>query len=827
MNIFFLKEEEQEIKKLFNFENYNFVSATNVRELSCDILFVLNKSNLRYFIRGEINNNILETINIDYIVINDVNTFNLIKDNFDKIIDTKIEESYLNGEKNKSLYRFFRIGENKLYSIVRNFKNFYYIEDPQGQHTSIDGKKCRKCTDYFLDGVNHYEKDINLMTRYSLEKVKYNKIRVGKNYRVVNFDIETLASVDAVNVPEPLIAIAAHDNFTNELKYWEIRDLDENKEKEMLEDFFKYVSKFDIISGFNITKFDIPYLINRAIKVGADTSLITGIKNSFPSCKYRGKEEISPWFNVIPGISIVDLMGLAEKSIGYLDVKLPDKKLDTLGKYILGESKVEVATPAILFRTKEFEKLKEYTLQDVNIAVKLDEKLGLIELLLATIEIVPGINIDAAVWNSKIIDFYLLSKFSNIVMPSVVKGREKNIKGATVFETISGIHDNVGVFDVAGMYPALIRTFNISPDTKDQNGDIILDKTRFISNKKGILTKLVDDFTELRSYYKKQKKLHEKDKDYKLWQLKEFTVKKILASTYGVFGYVNFRFFDNDIANAITFAGRELLEHMKKISELEGYVVISGDTDSVFIRKADDSEADFENLNIIINDSLNQWVKKYTNIDEVANNHKILIEYETLFHRVIFTTAKKKYMGLIIKEKGRLLDEPKFYGKGNELMRKDTPAGMKEELRKIIMTVLKNSDKSKNIEIIKNRVKEIKTSIKNWTTDDLIIYKEINRDFDSYKVKPIHVRGALNSNKYLGTTFSRQDYKGGYVFVKSRKHPEADILFMNEQTKLNEDFIIDYNKYFQKFILDKILLIFGEHIYKEVIRRDNLITRWL
>lgn len=255
--------------------------------------------------------------------------------------------------------------------------------------------------------------------------------------------------------------------------------------------------------------------------------------------------------------------------------------------------------------------------------------------------------------------------------------------------------------------------------------------------------------------------------------------------------------------------------------------IIVHNTDSVFIRKADDSEADFENLNNVINDSLKQWVKKYANADEVANNHKILIEYETLFHRVIFTTAKKKYMGLIIKEKGRLLDEPKFYGKGNELMRKDTPAGMKEELRKIIMNVLKNSDKSKNIEIIKNRVNEIKSSIKNWTTDDLIIYKEINRDFDSYKVKPIHVRGALNSNKYLGTTFSRQDYKGGYVFVKSRKHPEADVLFMNEQTKLNEDFEIDYDKYFQKFILDKILLIFGEHIYKEVIRRDNLITRWL
>lgn len=831
MDIYFLKEEEQDIMNNIKLDKYSFVTARDLPNLKCDILFVFDRNLLKDFILDlEKYHKLFETSDINYIVVESLDMFEFIRKHFDEIITTKIEECYLNKQKDKNLYRFLRYKDKKLYTIIKNFSNFYYVKDVDGRFTAIDDNKCSKCFDYIeaSDEIykDHYEKDINIMTRYALEMVKKNRVKIGKDYRIVTYDIETLASVDAVNTPQPIIAIAAHDSLTKELKYWEIRELDEKKEKEMLEDFFIYVSKFDVICGFNINKFDIPYLINRANKLGVDTTLLTAIPSCRPSSKFRGKEEISPFFSVIPGINIIDLIGLAEKSIGYLDVKLPDKKLDTLGKYILGESKVEVETPAILFNKKDFEKLKEYTLQDVNIAVKLDEKLGLIELLLATIELVPGLNLDSAVWNSKIIDFYLLSKFPNIIMPSVIRDRQKDIKGAIVFDTIAGIHDNVGVFDCAGMYPSLIRTFNISPDTKDPNGEINLNNTKFVTTKKGILVKLVDDFTELRKLYKIKKKEHEKDKDYKLWQLKEFTVKKILASTYGVFGYSGFRFFDNDIANAITFAGRELLTHMKDFSEKAGYKVIMGDTDGIALNKKDDSIPDFDKLCKDMNESLPQWISKYTSNEEYIKNHKILIEYETLFERVIFTTAKKKYMGLVRMSKGKKLEELQFYGKGNELMRKDTPQGMKKELSKIIMEVLNNKEKSKNIVLIQDRINDIKKSIVNWKTDDLIIYKEINRDFEDYKVKPIHVRGALNSNKHLGTTFSRQDYKGGYVFVKCSKDPCADVLFMNDNTKLSCDFVIDYDKYFEKFIVQKIKLIFGDYIFSKVFQKNKLLAEF-
>jgi len=228
-----------------------------------------------------------------------------------------------------------------------------------------------------------------------------------------------------------------------------------------------------------------------------------------------------------------------------------------------------------------------------------------------------------------------------------------------------------------------------------------------------------------------------------------------------------------------------------------------------------------------MNDSIKEWVSKYTDNEDVINNHRIVIEYETLFHRVIFTKAKKKYMGLISIEKGKTLDTLKFYGKGNELMRKDTPSKIKEELSKIIMRVLNNDNRKHDIQIIKNAVTDINKSRISWTTKNLIIYKEINRDFNEYKVMPLHVRAALASNKYLGTDFSRQNYKGGYVFVTSAKHPEVDAFFMNERTKLTGDFKLDVDKYFEKFIRQKILLIFGEDIYAEVFRKDKNILDYI
>jgi len=201
----------------------------------------------------------------------------------------------------------------------------------------------------------------------------------------------------------------------------------------------------------------------------------------------------------------------------------------------------------------------------------------------------------------------------------------------------------------------------------------------------------------------------------------------------------------------------------------------------------------------VINDSLPSFVSKFTKDQNIIDNHCLKIELETVFKRLIVPPVKKKYIGLTIVQKGKHLKEPQLYFKGSELNKKDVPFGLKEEIKKLVLDAL-NNESDDNVMLIKKRINMIKDKFRDIGINELLIYKEITRNFDAYKVKPQHVRSAENSNKYLGTSFSREDYKGGILYVKSTKYPDVDVLFINDKVKLN-----DYFKNRKKIIIFAVL----------------------
>jgi DNA polymerase elongation subunit (family B) len=795
---------------------------------------------LKYFIKdiSYENNNLLETIDIDYIVINDLNMFNLIKDNQKNILDIKIEESWVSGQNFKKLYRFFRINDKKLYTIVKNFKRFYYVEDVNGEYTAIDGKKCSKCYDYYLERPNHYEKDINIMTRYALEKSKLGKINIGKNYRRCYIDIETNSCVDSENPTGEILSIVCQDSLTTEVRTWNIDpargDLLEQEIK-MLEECYTYLQDMDVILGWNTGKFDLPYLINRGIRINADTSLMS-IVNAQVSCKYLPDDRINSYFVKIIGVNLLDMMPASARSLAYLPEKLRDNKLDTVAEAILGEKKIHTDTPSVLFKNGRIQELLDYNIQDVLLLMKLDDKIGISNLMIATVEIVPGLSFESANYNSKVIDFYLLSKF-NIIMPSVNSENVTDIEGAVVFEPISGVHNDVCVFDIAGMYGNLVRSFNISPDClidKPEKDCVKIHTDRcgdcyYTTSKKGILVNLVDDLTVLRKKYKNAMAEHINDSEYDIYYLRQLAIKKIISSVYGVFGYRKFRLFSNKIANSITAAGRELLNYMKDFAVNNNNIVVSGDTDSIFIKnKEGKSNEYFNKLIVDMNNSLGNFVAKFTTSDNFIKNHKMEIEYETFFTKLIIAPAKKKYIGLVTKMKGKDLEKPIIYSKGSELVKKDVPDFIKKEIKDMVLDVL--LDENTNIDNIVRKIKVkivgIKERIFKADFSELLIWKEINKDFNSYKVKPQTVRGAESSNEFLGTDYSRQNYKGGVLHV-APNNKGVEVFFLNQYDNFNDSkFKVNYEKYYDKYVLNKINLIFGKEIYDKVTQKNKLLSEF-
>lgn len=837
MKIAFLSKEKDEVVDVIgenNIVDCEFIDINLIKAYKCDMLFIKNKNNF-----NDNSHNIFETEGINYIVIGDSKLFSEIYNNYNSITDIKFDECY----KNKSIYRFFRIGNKKLYTIVKYFKNFYYIDDPYGDLIAIDGHRVSKCYDYFNNAVKTYERDINTFLRYAIEKSKKHKIFLGRNYRILYFDIETNSCVTAENPIGEILSIVSQDSLTGEVKKWAIYQNKENlieQEKKMLEEFCLYAKNFDVITGWNVLRFDIPYLINRCYKLSINPSLMS-MTNSPVSCKYKPEDRVNPWFIKVIGLNLYDMMSASARALAYLPEKLKDNKLDTVAEKILGEKKIHTDTPAVLFRNNKIDELLEYNVQDTLLLMKLDQKIGISDLLISTLEFVPGLNLENSNYNSRIIDFYLLSKF-DIIYPSVIRTNITDIEGAIVMDPVSGIHNNVAVMDVSGMYPSLVRTFNISPETiiSSLEEDCVKIDTHkcgtiyYTTKKIGLLVKMVNDFTELRKRYKILKKEHLADPDYKMYELRELAVKKILTSLYGIFGYKGFRLFDNRIANSITSAGRQLLMFMKDFAEKNGNIVLSSDTDSIFMKNSnnktlEDADKYFEEFVIRINKSLRAFVSKYTTSREYINNHFLYLEYETLFLKLIIAPSKKKYLGMAIKTKGRMLDKPELFGKGNELVKKDIPDFIKTEIRDLVLDIL--TDENNNIDNIvkklKHRIIEIKKRIFEANFSELLIWKEINKDFDSYKIPPQTVRGAKNSNKFLGTDYSRQNYKGGVLHVA----PNSDgieVFFLNQYDKFNESkYKVDYIKYYEKYVLNKIALIFGDVIYNRVTQKNKQISDFL
>jgi len=740
-----------------------------------------------------------------------------------KFLDILEKYSLLDYRKNKAIYKY---NEDKLdavydeeYKILPSYFTKKYMRMLSMENNSDYNKLCslRRKLSYIPHCYNYDFK----YSRSDYSKILYNMKILRDNTELLGADGLRIYNelAEELKLCESVIFVKIHkiEKITSNSSFVDIET--ENN-----------VFIANKVVSHNCMKFDIPYVLNRAKLLGVDLKRAT-LNNSQISVKYKKDDMINPWYIKISGLNLIDMMAASVRALAYLDEKLKDNKLDTVAKAIVGEQKYVADTPAMLFSSNKIVELVEYNKQDVLLLMKIDNKLGIIDLLISTLEFVPGLNLEDSSYNSKIIDYYLLSKFNDIVYPSINRNNVPNIKGAIVLDPVTGIHDNVAVLDIAGMYPNLIITFNISPEMiiKVENSKSVkIDNVIFEGEMIGILPKLVDDFMGLRQKYKELKQQHENDPDYELYKLREFATKKILSSIFGVFGYSGFRLFSDDIANSITGSGKALLNFMKENAEKEGFVVVSGDTDSLFI-KWDKNKLGFEEFNDVLNKKLDKFVRKFTKNKYFVDHHRLVIEYETLFKRIIIPPAKKKYIGVVSQVKGKKLEKLKLYYKGSELNKKDVPAAYKKIIREMLEMVLYNESTNTADVINELRLygKKVKANMKNISFRDLLVYKEINRDFDAYKVKPQHVRAAENSNKLLGAEFSRMNYKGGILHVL--RHGEETVLFLDSHwdfEKNNGGCTVNYYKYYESYFKNKIRLIFGDNIYNAVTRKDSSLLTW-
>lgn len=398
----------------------------------------------------------------------------------------------------------------------------------------------------------------------------------------------------------------------------------------------------DIITGWNVQFFDIPYTVNRC-------------KRLFPA---EMVNDLSPFRRLADRKSIIDgqervvidlrgvvILDYYELYRKFVLTKRESYKLNHIGYVELGKKKLSYEDVRRLERLydEDPQRFFEYNLTDVEIVDELDQKLKLIELVCA-LTYNAKVNMADTFKQVRLWDIMVYHKLRSLdkqIPPRKVGSKTDQYDGAYVKDPIVGMHPWVVSFDVASMYPHIMREWNLSPEmlcTGEHNDllgllpatnqqlveDMLAQKIDLTDelkrrnvalaangvftrrDKEGFLPAMLKELYDERNRFKKlmkqEKALAEKATDpaekakHKKLQAaynNQQSVRKVnLNSAYGACGSAYFRYYDVALAEAVTITGQLAIRWIAK--DLNDYLnrnfktnidyVIASDTDSVYLR---------------------------------------------------------------------------------------------------------------------------------------------------------------------------------------------------------------------------------------------------
>ena len=584
-------------------------------------------------------------------------------------------------------------------------------------------------------------------------------------------------------------------------------------EKELLQTFIKiWVSEKwspDIVTGWNIEFFDIPYLINRIKRILGNRYVEKlspfGIINERVVVWKDGKE-----FKTyeIGGIAIIDYLPAYKK---FSPNEKESYKLDFIAEVEIDEKKLDYSEYGSLDKLyrQNFKLFMDYNIHDAFLVERIEEKLHFIEQMIS-IAYVQRVNFEATIttvkpWDVLIHDYLMDEK--NVVPPFVLADDEKTIIGGYVREPEPGMYEWVGSVDFTSLYPSLAMQYNISPDSffnqfdfkpsleEIISGDIaeFTEELRkrnlcmtpngclFSREKRGFFPSILKKYFDGRKVYKNMMKEYKKklelDPDnielrnlYKKYDNLQTAYKLIGNSGYGAFLNKYFRWYASYLGEAITSSGQmttlyitdRLNKHLNKINktENENYVIYS-DTDSAYIR------LDFivkklgltdkkQILNVLIKAMETDIVPFINNackdLGESLNAYEITtsVKLEKICDKAIFK-GKKRYILNALYDEGVFIENPKPKATGMETVRSSTPTVARKALEHCFGIIMKE-DNEKLFEFIN----EFRNKFNKLPFEDIgkpSGVKGLDTYFDPvtlYKSKtPIHVRASLVYNQML------------------------------------------------------------------------------
>lgn len=641
--------------------------------------------------------------------------------------------------------------------------------------------------------------------------------------RVLNIDIEVGSDngfPEPSKASEPITAITMlsggefyvfgcgeYTNTRKDVTYVQCRD--ENQLIMKFLDIWEQIDA-DVITGWNVQFFDIPYLHNRINRLMGENTA----KRLSPwrmigerTTNIQGKQQTV--FDLV-GTVILDYLELYKK---FTYSQQENYRLDTIANVELGDSKLDYSEYENLHQLYrlDFQKFITYNIKDVEIVDRLDDKMKLIEMVYA-LAYDAKVNLNDVFAQVRMWDTLTHNALfrKNIVVPQRKhQSKTDAYEGAYVKEPKPGMYDYVASFDLNSLYPHLIMQYNVSPETivdglhtqvtidnllnsefeNDTEYCMAANGHYFSKDKQGFLPEMMQTMYDDRSKYKKLMIEWQKKKEVAKTDAEKFECEKKISkyknlqmakkvqlnSAYGAIGNAFFRFYDLRMAEAITLSGQlsirwiemKMNAYMNKILKTENVdYIIASDTDSIYLHlgplvdkiygsnaKTMDQVQIIDFMDKVCDGKIQAQIDKaYDELAEYMNayDQKMQMKREVLADKGVWA-AKKRYILNVYDSEGVRYAEPKLKIMGLEVVKSSTPGVCRKKMKEAISIIMKGTESE-----FQEFNAKFREEFKKLPFEDVAFPRGVS-DLTKYKSKmnlyekgtPIHVRGAIIYNHLL------------------------------------------------------------------------------
>ncbi len=511
----------------------------------------------------------------------------------------------------------------------------------------------------------------------------------------------------------PVVIISVATN-TGEKKQFLAED---QNDKPVLQAFMNYVDSFDpdLIVGYGVNRQDWSYLKKRCKKLGLTLSVDRA--GTEPHRSVYGHVSIT-------GRPNIDLFDFADE---FPEVKV--KTLENLADH-LGVMKIEdrVLIEDVDFADywegkKKRETLEKFSMDNARCILGITDAVLDFAMQLSNLVSLPIDHVGTAAVGFRV-EWFLIKHARKIgeLVPKRFEKPYRRYTGAIVLKPEPGLHEKIAVLDFKSMYPNIMITYNLSPDTYVSPKEPVPQcgvyeapevKHRFRKEPAGfykeVLSCLIDLRDDIRS---KMKKFSPETVEYRVLDARQKAVKVITNASYGYAGWIGARWYMKPVAEAATAWGRYTIHSAIEMAEKAGLRVVYSDTDSLFIEHKPEKI-----------EKLSKKIKEELGLE---------IEPDKVYVRIFFTEAKKRYAGLLPNDRLDIV--------GLEVMRGDWAAVAKKVQEKVLEIILKEQSPNKAAKFVQQFIYEL------WQRRvpyrDLIIWKTLTKPVEEYAVKASHVEAA-------------------------------------------------------------------------------------